>query len=543
MPAKQVQQQTFNDIVREAMEEFGLSAEEAVVDAKEQLTKTGITDFSNITTNSLSASSSNSDDLVHGPISALTSILDAPSSARHDKNEQNDNGNLLGALTELAAVVDGTESMSGIAGARGAIELTVRALERAGHDENDSLFASCCSLISTLCMRDDANRARFAALPNDNGVIALNHMLNALAVDIRARPDGQPNTPCATLLPLTKAVMAVQRRSESVKQRIAEGEGLSHFVTFLQDLGTCIVSEENRGLAKTAMSMFSPLCVVLRQFLTPDDVSVQVSEGFSRARALAGASVVTESGLCPLQGENMIDIFASLAHAALNDGVVTGRMRQLFLMECISTTRACAQTDEICKQLFQLDLHDVCFACLNEFSNVNDMVYACLRFLRNLSARDECKSPLFAQISILRGVADHHATDCPKIAEAFCSILAQLCLRRVDIARDVAASGLVDSVIEIMRVHASEKNVLIAACQSVRSVCSRDDVARRRVRDIRSAESVLRAAWCAFPRECDIAYYALREMDVLADDELRRDERYTMPAGFYSTKRKAPQST
>lgn len=525
MSGRQVQQQTFDAIVREAMEEFGLSPEEAMVDAKEQLAKTGITDFSNLCTSSLS-SSTKSDQRAEGLTDALKSALDANEDAVQPDRA------LFSAVTELATAAEAAEDLSGLAGAHGAVELAVRALERAHEKQARHLIGPSCSLIFSLCMRDDANRARFVVLETSDGVSALKNVLKTQLTD----GDDADDATFETMLHVSKAIMAVQRRSELVKQRIAEGESLVHLLAILRCAGDYVVSSIDRSGAKNALRVFSTMCVLLRQFLSADDTSVEVSEAFSRARVLSGAYVVTEGGLSPLTGDNMITILASLAECAMNCDVLKGRMRQSCLSECISTTRACAQTDDICKQLFKLNLHEICFECLREFGDEDEMVAVSFRFIRNLAARDECKTSLASHLDVLQDVAQKHIAESSKVAEMYCAILAQLSLRRVDISREMATGGIMDGVVDIMRIHMDRKEVLSAACLSIRNVCSRDDVARRRMRDNVSAEKMLRDAWRAFPRACDVAYYALLEMNVLADEELRRDSRYTMPAGFYSIK-------
>lgn len=526
MTGRQVQQQTFNAIVREAIEDFGLSSEEAIIDAKEQLKRTGITDFSNLSTSAASLSQDSDENAEQ-----LTSTLAAALDGSDGSAERVDT--ILLAVMELQEAVETTKPLSGLAGNHGAVELAAETLKFAQGFQAQKLISPTCKLIISLCMRDDANRARFLAYEDYKSVQSLKNILKAALPALRSQND--------MLLQIIRAITTVQQRSETVKKQVAAFDSLTGYsiadhVTLLRHFGDVVVNGLDRVEAKDAMRVFSSLCVLFRQLLTADDVSVDVSEAFARARLLSGANVVTESGLRPLGGESLIDILASLAHCALEGGVVKGAMRRACLSDCISTTRACAQTDDICKQIFELNLHVICFAFLREFDQDRDSVHMALRFIRSIAARDECKSALFAQMDMLRGIADAQFTDCPKIAEAYCAILAQLSLKRGDIGHEMAMSGVIDGIVDIMQVHSGDYRVLKSACQTIRNVCSKGEAARRRVRAIDTAESILRSTHSKFPRQCDVAYYALSEMDVLADDELRRDERYTMPAGFYTTR-------
>lgn len=520
--SKQIQQETFDAIVREGIEEFGLSPEEAVTDAKEQLEKTGITDFSNISCAPPQASRSTDDD--NSPASLVDAVNHAVQNCSHDK----DKSGLDKAVFDLLTAVETEPHMSSTIGAHNAVQYVTEALSVT--TDQPLLAAKCCKLLALLCWRDDANRERFTSISatEGKGVFVLKQCLRDAATKWIYELDG--DTAYEALHDLMRAIMAVQRRNERMKRYVAMGDSPNMFVTVIRVAGErCSIP---------AVNTVSTACAIVRQSLSADDPRVDAAECFPRARVFAGEKVVTGSGLQPLAEENLISILSTLSKRLYDGDLMSYSSRQRRLLEVLSTARACALSNEICKQIADQGLLDICKKCLHEFSDTEDFVATSLQLLRSVSLRDECKTPVFEGINVIQDAVHKHVPGSPKIASAFCGIIGQLSLKRPDLALKMADMGVADSVVEIMSMYSTDVNVLSVGCLAIRNLCSRDPKARQRVRGNRAVEQLLRGAMKRFPGECDIAYYALREMDVLKDEELRRDERYTMPAEFYMAARK-----
>ncbi|PXF43221.1 Armadillo repeat-containing protein 6 [Gracilariopsis chorda] len=521
MASKQVKQSTFDSIVREGIQDFGLTPQEAVEDACAQLRKAGVTDFANL---DISVPSDTTSD-AHSAKPHINSIREALQS--------NDSLPLIDALSNLQSTIhDKRDAASAVAD--GLIGLLARCLHHAANHKHQQIavitqLAS--NLIVTLCATDELNRSAFVTLTDVDGIASMKTLFNSL-VDTEQHTTFQLDV--ETGLPLLQAISSIQRQNERVKALFAAGESLHCLLKWFISTSDAIANK--KIASKEAIKLFGMLCFVVRQLLSPDDTTVKVAETFNRARVLAGGNVITQSGLQPIPGgQNLLQILSTFMDQLRSNSHVNSARRQL-LTECVATIRACCVSDEICSQVIKLDLHKACLDILQEFNTHESSVVAGIALLRNLAARDECKTPIFENISIVSNAAQLHVRTSSSIAEQYCGLLGNLCLRRPDLARKTTQSGMVDIVLQAMETYSANKGMQRIACLALRNICARDEEARRQLRRKGEAEKLIRKAWKKHTVSCDdVAYAALRELDVLEDNELRRDERYTMPTGFYST--------
>lgn len=506
MSAQQVTQNTFDAIVREAMTDFGLSASEAVIEAREQLSKAGITDFSNL----IDPTSAGTDEYL-SDYAIISSRIDTALESNSPKD-------LVLALEKLASA---DQKASAVAGGNGAVEAVVRALAH-GVGEVDkpdlSSITASCEAITTLCSQNETNRTRFARLMDPDGIEQLVMLIRRLSTDV----DSQANA----LQRALAAIVAVQRQCEGVKRRVAAGETPDTIL----DLVAQSVAHISEG--KVWVDLFATACCVLRQLLSADDVSVTVAETFVRARLLAGAKVVTESGLRSLQGtKTLVDLIGDMV--ALSE-VPTGVGRTRVLLEYMSVAKLVAVSDEICKDIADRGVGKLAIALLDETKGVGALKLACLGLLRNLAGRDACKSDVLAGMDVIQQSVQLHFRESSAIAQVFCGLVSRLCLRRGDIGREFVENGVMRIVLDAMDHHGECVGVTKAGCIAIRNAVSKDENARCTLVSNGRAEAAVRRAWRKFPGPCDdVAYCALQELDVLDEKEMRRDERYTMPDGFY----------
>lgn len=525
MKRQQVQQETFDEIVREGMEEFGLTVEEAISDAKEQLTKTGVTDFSNLALFShLGSSPSDSEQQAE----FLTENL------RNALANDNDVDFFHDAVTKFSEALGNTNELCSHVGSRGAPELVASALIRAENSAKHAILP-CCKLLFLLCVNDNANRDRFENIKSPDAVISLKEVLKEVCSYSWNDTWGDKDSVALSVL---KAISAVQRKSEQMKKHIASGETLQHLLHVLHDAGTRVLRADNMEKAARLLAVFKTACFVMRQLVTPDDLGVEVSEAFARARVLGGGSNVTESGLRPLSGEStVIDVLANVIHRVVEskEGVLSAHHRKSFLLESFSSVRSCAIADEICKSVIDHGLVGVSARCVRDYNESVDMLLVALKLARNVAARDDGKTVVFERLGMFTEIATSRIPSSKFVSEAYAALIAQVSLRRADIARELATAGTAQILLTAMQTHADCVSVQKMACTAIRNMCSRDDVARQHVRNSSGAEETVRKIWSRHGRSCDEAYYALREMDVLADSELRRDVRYKMPPEFFKS--------
>lgn len=525
MKRQQVQQETFDEIVREGMEEFGLTAEEAISDAKEQLTKTGVTDFSNLDLIShLGSSPSDSERQAEFLTNNLRNALgnDSDVDFFHD------------AVTKFCEALGNANELSSHVGSLGAPELVASALIRAQNSAKHVVLP-CCKMLFFLCLNDNANRNRFEKLESPDAVISLKEVLEGVCSYSWNDTWGDKDSVTLSVL---KAISAVQRKSEQMKKRIASGETPQHLLHVLQDAGTRVLRADNMEKAALLLALFKTACFVTRQLVTPDDPGVEVSEAFARARVLGGGSNVTESGLRPLSGElTVIDVLANVIHGVVEskESVLSIHHRKSLLLEGFSSVRSCAIADEICKSVIDHGLVAVSARCVRDYNESEDMLLVVLKLARNVAARDDGKTVVFERLGIFTEMATSRIPSSELISEAYAALISQVSLRRTDIARELATAGTAQILLTAMQTHADCVPVQKMSCTAIRNMCSRDDVARQRVRDCSGVEEIVRKMWSRYGRSCDEAYYALREMDVLADSELRRDVRYKMPPEFFKS--------
>lgn len=518
---RQVKQSTFDSIVREAIDDFGLTPEEALSDAREQLQKAGVTDFSNIIT-ALPPSDPSTD---HEGISFPAQL---------EQQLKNPNPTPLSSiLSHFSKRASVSREVAGVAGSNNAVFLSAQALSYAltlSDPIKSTVLAPACELIISLCSHDEVNRSRFMSLTDPDAVRLL--LLALPCISFNEQLDLLDFATCSAVL---RAVCAIQRQCEGVKQRIAADDTPQVLLCVLRAAGEKVCESND------AVMLFSAAATVVKQMLTSDDVAVAASEVFNRALVFGGVGCVTASGLRAVEVPGGLGQVLKHVVLRVREGLEKGTLEKevacALLENCISCVRACALSDEICCSFIKLRFDEVAFEAMQRFADVSSLMLACLSLLRNLAARDLCKTPIFNKMSVLRNVAEAHMLASVTIVEYYGGLLSNLCLRRPDIAKEMAISGIIDSFLSGMWKHEKSRNVQRIGCIVVRNVCSRDVEARQYLQEGRTAEKVVRRAWKSFPADChDVAYSALRDLDVLADEELRRDERYAMPAGFYKTK-------
>lgn len=515
---KQVSQSTFDSIVREAIDDFALSPSEAVIDAKEQLSKAGVTDFSNIQTTA-------TPQLHHlHPGNTLPAALQ---SALDDDDDQR----ILTTAAAFAAQATADPQVAAVATT--GVQLAARALIRAlllSHSTLSSHLQPACLLITALCSKNEINRSIFVTNSQHDGVKALATLLQRINSCIHSVE--QP-----LIIATLDAVAAVQRNNEKVKTRFTAACALDYLLCILHHSAIQLSKlPESPQPPSQILAIFTKTSFIFRQFLAPDDTTTNVYDTFNRARVLSGSKVVTDSGIKPATyPETLSQILHSASATALASASLSLQQKQSILIQAMRTIRLCAISDQICADVIQLNFHNLVFDALNDRPTAA-LAHAALALLANLANRDQCKTLLFDQFHVICQVAQPHIAKSARCAEHYSALLSRLCLRRPDLSRRATAEGYVDVVLDSMRVHVDDVSVQKMACLVIRNVCARDKEARLYVRERTSAESDIRAAWEKFKQIDGDAYAALRDMDVLKVKELRRDERYTMPAGFYNMK-------
>lgn len=491
MPGKQVSQETFDAIVREAISDFSLSPPAALREAKAQLRAVGVVDFSNIVT-SLASSGAH-------PVLPLVSALGRAVEAGGDA------GALRAALQAVEGAARGDAEACGVAGEKGAVEMAVRAMEA-------GVAGGAARVLGVLC-GNEVNRGRFLGV--SGGMRAVVGAVCAVA------GEGKEGDVCDVL----GAVRVLVEKSEGAKARfVAGGEALEAVLGVLER-------------AKAAR-VVGACCGVLRALLAADDVTQIAGETFNRAKVVCGVGSVMESGLVPLsEGVTPLPEILAVVMRRLIDEVnecpdgeesAALSLSSRALLDCFVVARMCAVSDEICERLVELGYLQLTRECLECGAPPLPLARGCFGLLRGLAARDQAKAALCGDLGLAARVAEAHKGDAA-LLERFCGLVAAVCLRRADLA--ARAEGAVGAaVLGAMERFGGREGVQKAACGAVRNLVVRNGGVGERWRREGVAERLLRRALREFPGSCgDVAYNGLHALDVLEDAEMRRDRRYTTP--------------
>lgn len=553
MPGRQVLQSTFDAIVREAMSDFGLSASAAVADAREQLSAAGVTDFSNLRDPTACGDGTDAGARERARagrfVAELGDLLVSEDAAGEDEDEygdgdgeeddDDDDAQLARLLRDAFAPDDRKGEATGhefcaVVGATGGAAFVARALARGvarvrrGRWE---LAAAACDAVRGLVRGNEANRGR----------LVLGHVGDKGAGDADADADigtdidvvdclktivvlGDAGTEAGRDAALRglRAIGPVQRQCEAVKQRVAS-EG------FLET----VLGAVSRGAGGDDWRTFFAGAGVLRGSLAADDGSVEAGETFNRARVLGGGGAATGSGLRVLEGGEDSALPAVVCCVA-RQAEETGAGRDDVVGECVAVGRACAIADEVCRGLYRAGLHVVAERLVSRGGGGAGTARGCVLLLRNVGGLDEAKTAIYEALVRVTaalgrvGTLERSAAAC----EALCGAVAAVCLRRADVADGCARAGVAATVVRAMQRHGAA--VARAGCLAVRNLCARSAAARQAV-VAAGGEAAVRQVW----KESGVheaGYAALREMRRLRSHEERRDERYTMPAGFFESK-------
>ena len=528
---RQVSQATFDAIVREAISDFGHSPDEAIKEAEDQLKIMGITDFSN-----LQRSLDENRDKNHPAITLSNQLC-----------ETEDLTKGCAIAEELLQHVKKDTKFSSIAGDNGAVSAASRLLHSSFESEkkadtNTKKFTQqltiICNLIAALCENQEVNRARFLnpeEIKEENGIHMLRDLLQRFVDNEKGLTDLEDWETVAAIL---SAIAAVQHQSEIVKQSVVADGTLDVFIRLL-DVSGMGISNGNLG-SEHMTKTFQKTCYIIRQLLSTDDTSVNVSETFNRARALNGGSSVMSSGLRSMKyKKNAVQILSMVTKRLLGEQLIKNGKPTL-LNDCIKTIKMCMISDEVCKNVLNLHFHNLTVQVLEEFKDYPIIVHACVAMLRNLSSHDQAKTFLFDNIELIIQVITANAgtSNANKLFDHYAGLLSGICMKRSDIADKLVKVNAFQLLFEGMATYKQDVSLQKISCIAIRNACSRDGSARQAIRDGKRAEELVRSARKIFPQQCeDVAYNALYKIDVLKDHELRKMQGYTLPADMRNTLR------
>ena len=409
----QISQDTFDQVVKENMDDFGMELEEAQKDAWEQFETQGV-DLSNIRR----AGAVTEDHQVVRNVDELKKVVASYESHEHiDAMLENA---LREGLTALSAEIGRDEENRTIAGDREGVQTMIRALEAIAN-KPEIVKEALPGLLE--CLEDVENRSRLGA----KGVVTLVKVLRANLDNPRA----------------VKAVRLAITANEQ-NRRDAIDNGL---------IGVALDVLREHGTAEVIICRSA--CSLLRQ-IVKDDATDQM--GFSNAHE--NARSVASDGALPLlirllehwsgNGDVTADLFSCLGRLAIRAEFVDEIMENGGLDRTIRVLAENVKTPSLARQ--------------------------CCLVLRALAGSDDVKVEIRARgglellTTCLQANAGH-----AKVEEEVIGCIGAVCLRNVENVRAVAAADGIPILVDVMRSHPNEHRLQRLACVLVRNMVVRTE--------------------------------------------------------------------
>ncbi|KAJ1452153.1 armadillo-type protein [Pelagophyceae sp. CCMP2097] len=469
MAARRVTQETFDETVRENMDEFDMDHAEALQDAVEQFKSQGVD---------------------------LTSIDTSGSAERQEERAE-----LLRCIGVVTAASAGGVSTDDI------------------HDALASIAAMC------TCEPTKRSKALRASVLVGGG-------LGALATLIRACVDGERVASVGVAARAAVALRACiagdaenrdAARSANVVNTMAgllraalNEAGADELLVAGLDLvsAVCFKAEENKSAftkqkggellvrahrAHATDAVVAAACArAMCSVTAADDARSSTSCTFdvSRALVLCGAC----EGLLESARAFLGACGGGAAAEAEALGLVLDAMRHL------------SKSDDAVKLLRKRRVLEICDAVLRAPRAALDAHVVGL--LRNLASNDDAKDDMCTHgiLELLCAVLRRGADDAV-VREHGIATFAQMALRRPPNALRIVRCGGIELIVESMRRHAGCVTLQRQGCLAVRNLCARSDELARPLLDA-GAEAVLRQAGAASQANVDVAYAALRDLGV-----------------------------
>ena len=263
-------------------------------------------------------------------------------------------------------------------------------------------------------------------------------------------------------------------------------------------------------------------CAVLTALTSPDDESAQASSAFPNARALA------REGAVPV----LVDALRLAASVETSEAVV--------VVAVCNALKLVAANDEICQEAAAEGAIGICLDIMRSYTGKEDRLNGSLRatlgLLRQLVSSDSNKV-LFVEGGGLKLISSIISSDYegaqeddsssplllpppPAVSEQACGVLTNVFLRNPEVASQAAESGLLTSLLTLLKSLLAAPNALRAGaatrqvCMALRNAAARSPELRPALLEA-GAEELLRTTKQVFGQVCsEAAAAALRDLGV-----------------------------
>lgn len=498
--AVQISQQTFDDAVRENVEEFGMALAEAVRDAVQQFEAQGV-DLSNILKlgGGVDGGDDDSSDADSQPTQVLEQLQHAITELRTLASglaAAGDNSSadvVVAQLTQLQELCGRFPEAKVVAGRHDAVDtlldvvvgasvaLTDIATTPLGTAQHGAALEQASALLTLLCA-DCADNQDFVG---QEGMQRLAETLERLGRCSTTDTDASSSLPPSAAVSLTtasqlvrvlQAVRAACAKHEANKAHFAKAQGVEAVSALLP-------------AARQSDALSKHVALVLRALTVNDDPSATFSQAQDAVKALVAKDVIAY----------IVEEVQSRAAAP--------EMLALWLV----VLKQLAITEENCKKILELRGLELLQQVMIQHERHLAVTKRCITVLRNVAAADELKEVILKSGGVERVLAGMqlHRSD-PSLQQHACATLAAVALRAPQNSVRIVELGGAREIALAMRTHRAHTGVLRQASLAIRNLVARSAELRPRILD-EDVEPLLRDAQRF--RGCgDEAYAALRDL-------------------------------
>ncbi|RUS76476.1 hypothetical protein EGW08_015760 [Elysia chlorotica] len=412
--AKQISQQTFDEVVQENMSEFDMDAEEAVNDAVQQFESQGV-NLSIIVKDPTLYGSGDSGDLQEHPV--IAAIKNISSSLENPEVSLTSLTDYLGAIQKECNI---DLARRCLAGSNGAYPVLLKVM--VSYQENTDMLKC---VLSSFCALVNGQ----PDLINVEGVDLLISLLK------RYKDNPEP------LVLIVRAIRLNCIKHESNRQ------------AFIQQ-NLIILLTDNLKQHKSESSLIKEICMCLRALTLDDDVRVPFGKAHENAKTIVteGDALKAILQICE-EHENNISVLA-----------------EMFL------TLAClAVRDEFCKETMDRGGVKLTMKAFNGGIKDKGIVRQALIVLKALAGNDEVKVEIakLGGIELIALALDIHQSNA-QICEAACRVLTAVTLRNLNNSKLVMDCYGHQHIVQAMKLHPKEANVQKYACMALRNLVTRN---------------------------------------------------------------------
>ncbi|KAL5004038.1 hypothetical protein ScPMuIL_017494 [Solemya velum] len=408
--SKKISQQTFDDVVKENIEEFDMTPEEAIEDAAKQFESQGV-DLSTIVQEprSYAGDGEATEHLV------LTALRDLKLSIETASDQEK----VLTCLKDIKSECDVDLSRRCLAGSNEAYPLLMKSLEN--FKTNPICFRE---TLLALCSLMDGQ----PDLLNDSGSSCLIDLIEEKKSD------------CDLLELLVRLIRLTCMKHETNRQSFVK----KNIITILSEL-----LQHNKKSPKVVKEV----CSAFRVLTYDDDIRVPFGKAHEHAKM-----IVTEGDAL----KNILELCEEYSHDIH------------VLAELFSTMSCLVVRNEFCQAVMEMKGLEFILKCLDLNMHSKGLVHQILGLLKALEGNDEVKVAVVKNNGvelIVAAMAKHQAN--PLICKTGCSALATVALRNPAHCKRIFENYGHQVVLQAMQIHKTDKAVQQQGCMAVRNMVAR----------------------------------------------------------------------